>query len=333
MEPRPGRSTPRASPRSLTGARSSQSTWSSACLRDWGASCRWPGTERRPPRLDIWGMAAATTLIGGLVFALIQSPADGWHSPLVLTAAGLAVAGLLAFVFVERATPSPLLPPGLYRDPGFLGAAAQGALFNFAFYGLLFALSLMLQQGRDLSALSAGLLFLPLTGVISLANLCAAPLARRFRRRAVLAAVEAVLTASLVLVAWASTAAPLWPLVLALIPAGFSAGLLVATLTSEAIGAVEPSLHGAASAAFNTARQVGGAVGVATLGPLLGTSGSLGHGFTVCLLVGAAATATGFAIAAHDRLRRLVTAGGCSLVLGVQVTPKQGADDASICGR
>jgi DHA2 family methylenomycin A resistance protein-like MFS transporter len=193
-------------------------------------------------------MAAATAAIGGLVFTLIESPTDGWHSPLVVGAAGLALAGLAAFVLVERTTPSPLLPPGVYRDRGFLGAVAQGALLNFAFYGLVFALSLMLQQGRNLGALASGLLFLPLTGVISIATLCAAPLARRFDRRAVLTAAEAGLTGSLMMLAWASAAAPLWPLVLALIPTGFSAGLLVPTLTSEAIGAVEPGLHGAAAA-------------------------------------------------------------------------------------
>jgi DHA2 family methylenomycin A resistance protein-like MFS transporter len=263
-----------------------------------------PRTARRPSRLDVWGMAAATALIGGLVFTLVQSPTDGWDSPLVVTAGGLALAGLVAFVLVERATPSPLLPPGVYCDRGFLGAVAQGALFNFAFYGLVFALSLTLQQGRHLGALASGLLFLPLTGVISIATLCAAPLARRFDRRMVLVGAEAGLTGSWVLLAWASTAGQLWPLVLALIPAGFSSGLLVATLTSEAISAVETSLHGAASAAFNTARQVGGAVGVATLGPLLTGSGSLGDGFTLCLLVGAAATATGLVLAARNVLQR-----------------------------
>jgi DHA2 family methylenomycin A resistance protein-like MFS transporter len=99
-------------------------------------------------------------------------------------------------VSVERATPSPLLPR-VYRDPGFLGAVAQGALFNFAFYGLLFALSLMLQQWRDLSALASGLLFLPLTGVISIAS---APhhSPDGSTGRAVLAAAEAGLTGSLV---------------------------------------------------------------------------------------------------------------------------------------
>ncbi|HLV55132.1 MAG TPA: hypothetical protein VKY71_06130 [Actinotalea caeni] len=43
-------------------------------------------------------------------------------------------------------------------------ASLQGALFNFAFYGVLFAMSLLLQQGRGLSEVTSGLLFLPLTG-------------------------------------------------------------------------------------------------------------------------------------------------------------------------
>jgi hypothetical protein len=42
----------------------------------------------------------------------------------------------------------------------------------------------------------------------------------------------------------------------------------------------------------------------------LETSGSLSSGFTACLLVGAAATATGFAMAARGRLRRSATLAG-----------------------
>jgi MFS transporter, DHA2 family, methylenomycin A resistance protein len=269
-----------------------------------------PRAERRRVRLDISGMVAATALIGGLVFTLIQSPADGWDSSLVLAASGLALVGLVTFVLAERAAAAPILPPGVYRDPRFLGAVAQGALFNFAFYGLLFALSLMLQQGHGLGPLTSGLMVLPLTGVISIANLCAAPLARRFDRRVVLAGAEAGLTASLALLAWASTARLLWPLLLALIPTGLSSGLLVTTLTSEVIGAVEAGLHGAASAAFNAVRQVGGAVGVATLAPLLETAGSLGEGFTRCLLVGAAAAAAGLVIATYNRVRRFTALAG-----------------------
>src|SRR6266699_426302 len=53
-----------------------------------------PAIARRSRRLDIAGLGAATVLIGGLVFALIEAPAQGWLSPAVITAAALAAAGL-----------------------------------------------------------------------------------------------------------------------------------------------------------------------------------------------------------------------------------------------
>jgi DHA2 family methylenomycin A resistance protein-like MFS transporter len=250
-----------------------------------------PAVASRGRRLDVAGLSAATAAIGGLVFALIEGPAQGWLSPAVSTAAALAVAGTVGFAVAERSGKAPLLPVGVYSDRRFASAAVQGGLFNFAFYGLLFSLSLMLQQGRGLSALVSGLLFLPLTGLISIGTLRAASIAGRIGRPAVLGLGQAVLAATLLAVAWASTSSALWPLVLALLPAGFVSGLLVATMTSQAIAAVEPALHGAASAAFNTSRQVGGAIGIATFGPLLGATHNLRDGFVTCVLVASGAIA------------------------------------------
>lgn len=260
-----------------------------------------PALARRGRRLDIAGMGTATVLIAGLVFALIEAPAQGWLSPAVIAAAALTAAGLAGFVWAERSTRAPLLPPGVYSDRRFATTAAQGALFNFAFYGLLFAISLMLQQGRGLSALVSGLLFLPLTGLISPGTISAAPLTQRIGRRAVLGIGQAVLATTLLAVAWASTSTALWPLALALVPAGFTSGLLVTTMTSQSIAAVEPALHGAASAAFNTSRQIGGAIGVATFGPLLGATHNLKDGFITCVIVGAAATGAALLLTALTR--------------------------------
>ncbi|MBB2741289.1 UNVERIFIED_ORG: DHA2 family methylenomycin A resistance protein-like MFS transporter [Microbispora rosea subsp. rosea] len=256
-----------------------------------------PVASRGSRRLDIAGMGSATVLIGGLVFTLIEAPALGWLSPAVITAAALTVSGLIGFVWAERSARAPVLPPGIYSDRRFVATAVQGALFNFAFYGLLFAMSLMLQQGRGLSALVSGLLFLPLTGLISIGSIRAAPLAQRIGRAALLGTSQAALATTFLAVAWASTASALWPLVLALVPAGFCSGLLVPTMTSQSIAAVEPALHGAAFAMFNTSRQIGAAIGVATFGPLLGTAHSLQAGFVTCVVVGAAATAVAFSLA------------------------------------
>jgi DHA2 family methylenomycin A resistance protein-like MFS transporter len=249
-----------------------------------------PAVTRRPRPLDLPGLVTASVAIGALVLLLIEAPVRGWVSSPMLAAAALSAAALVGFVRIERTTATPLLPPGIYSDRVFAATAIQGALFNFAFYGLLFAMSLMLQQGRGLSALRSGALFLPLTGVISIGTLFAAPLIARMGRAAVLGSGQAVLAATLAAVAWAGTTSSLWPLAVALVPTGFSSGLLVATMTSQAIDAVGPDLHGAASAAFNASRQIGSALGVATFGPILGSVRDLRGGFVTCTLVGVAAT-------------------------------------------
>jgi DHA2 family methylenomycin A resistance protein-like MFS transporter len=270
-----------------------------------------PSIERTARRLDVAGIASATALIGGVIFALVEAPAQGWTSPWSITAITLAVAAAIAFGWVERRTPAPLLPPSVYSDRRFAAIIAQGALFNFAFYGLLFAMSLMLQEGRGLSALASGLLFLPLTGLISIGNVSAAPLAHRIGRLALIGVGEAVLALALLAIAWASTFSTLWMLAVALLPAGFISGVLVPTMTSQALSAVEPALHGAASAAFNTARQLGGAIGVATVAPILGASHNLRDGFISCLVAGAAATMLSLLLTALARPRVGVATSGC----------------------
>ena len=70
----------------------------------------------------------------------------------------------------------------------------------------------------------------------------------------------------------------------ALVPGGLSAGLLAPRMISGSVAAVEPALDGAASAAFNASRQVGAAIGIATFGPLLGTTHDLKNGFIACVV-------------------------------------------------
>jgi len=108
-----------------------------------------PEIASRAQRLDIAGMSTATVLIGGLVFVLIEGPTRGWLSLAVLTALGLAVAGAIGFIAAERSAKVPLLPVGVYSDRVFVSVAAQGGLFNFAFYGLLFGMSLVLSTAVD----------------------------------------------------------------------------------------------------------------------------------------------------------------------------------------
>lgn len=261
----------------------------------------------KPKRLDVGGQVGATLGIAGLVFFLIEGPSLGWGSVPVVAAAVAFVVGAVGFFAIERSAAEPILPLRLGRNPDFTGSAALGALFNFTFYGVMFALSLLLQQVKGESATFAGLSFLPLTGLIAIGNLVAPRLAARRTSNFVLFLGQALFGVGLLASLFTGVLEPAWPLLIALLPAGFGAGLLVPTMTSRLLETAAPHLAGAASGAFNTSRQVGGAIGVAAFGPLLGTGAALTDGFQLCLALAVVAVAASVLITATALRRRSVS--------------------------
>lgn len=235
-------------------------------------------------RMDIAGQMTITIAIGSLVFLLIEGPQIGWRAPLVIVMIVLFGVAIISFVMSQRSTSLPLIPPRLARKPEFIGSALLGALFNFAFYGVLFALSLLFQGVKGESALSAGVHFLPLTGLIFVGNLIAPRMSRHLRTNIVLYMGQTLFAGGLLALVFTAQLPQLWPLALSLLAMGFGAGMLVPTMTVRMLESLPKDLSGAASGAFNTSRQVGGAIGVALSGTFLGSSTHLVRGFTVYLI-------------------------------------------------
>src|SRR6266567_1196921 len=99
--------------------------------------------------IDLPGQIAAITALGALAGALIEGGALGWsHPPVIAGFAAAAVVGLL-FVWRETRAPQPMLPLSLFGHRMFALTALVGLLFNIAFYGLIFVLSLYFQQVRS----------------------------------------------------------------------------------------------------------------------------------------------------------------------------------------
>lgn len=242
--------------------------------------------------LDVAGQATASLAIGALVYILIEAPSRDWSDGPILVAAVTMLLASIAFIAAERHAKAPLLPTDVYRNHVFNLSAAQGALFNFMFYGVLFAFSYEFQVGLGLSPILSGIGFLPMMGGVIFGNLLAPRLAiRRGRLRVLRTGQFALLISLLLLLLSTHLHSPLWLCLVLLFPTGLAAGLLVPTMTSQTLSTVSPALHGVASAAFNTARQVGGAIGVAAFGPLLGIATDLDTGFLICLALASAAMA------------------------------------------
>ena len=222
---------------------------------------------------DVPGQILAIVALTAFIGAVIEIHVLGFTHAAVLGAFAVAAIAAVAFVAVERRSRAPMLPLQLFSQAGFTPAVLFGVFVNFAYYGVIFILSFYLQNVRGFSVLHAGLIFLPLTATFIVSNIASGWLQARVGSRVPMIAggvIGAAGYALLGLFGISDSASFLAMLPgLALIPAGM--GLAVPAMTTAILASVERRQAGTASAVLNTARQVGGAMGVAVYGALVAT--------------------------------------------------------------
>ncbi|MCI3277130.1 MFS transporter [Streptomyces cylindrosporus] len=241
---------------------------------------RAPRSERRPAPLDLPGQATAVVALTGLTFAVIEGGTAGW--------AALAVAVVAAVVFfrVEARSPHPVVPLGLFRNRTVAVAVAAGAAVSVAFYSVVFVFSLFFQQVQGLSALRAGLAFLPMTGLIAVTNVVAGKLAGRYGARLPMLIGQALAVVGLLVLLYVDAGTSSALTAVLLVPLALGCALTVPPLTAAMMDAVPAERAGLAAGVLNSARQVAGGLGIAVFGTLV--SGGFVDGMRLSLAVGAA---------------------------------------------
>jgi DHA2 family methylenomycin A resistance protein-like MFS transporter len=255
---------------------------------------------RTARRLDLPGAALGALTLVGVTFAFIEG-GHGGSAAAVVVAAVCAGAGAAAFVAVERRTRGPLLPLGLLRRRAFVIANAVAGAMNLASLGLLFVVTLYLQEVRHDRALTAGVALLPLFLPLSaLAPVGGRIVARTGSRRPMLGGLL-LAAAGVALLTLSDAATGYLTLLPALVLWGVGLAFLTPAVVSAAVSAVPAGRAGLGSAVNNTTRQAGGAIGIAAFGAIASTPTGPGfvHGFhtvaviaAVLLLAAAAATLT-----------------------------------------
>ena len=210
--------------------------------------------------------------------------------------AGVAVAGLAAFVASQHRAAAPMLPLGLFRSRRLNAALTATFTMTFATYGLLLVNSFAFQQQRGASTMVTALCFLPLPvaylSVIPFAN----ALANRIGPRSPMTAGLCLIAAGLFLYAAAGPYADLWLLELSLLLAGAGLALNTGPAVGLAMSVAPVARTGLASGVVNLARLVGITVGVAVLGSAMAAiDGSAG--VRTALVIGGAASACGAVVA------------------------------------
>jgi MFS transporter, DHA2 family, methylenomycin A resistance protein len=235
----------------------------------------YPQPESRQPEsrhLDLPGQILGVLALTGLVGAIIESGHLGLTHPIVLAGFLFGALAAVMFIHVERRAASPMLPLQFFRLPGFSAAVVFGILVNLTYYGVIFVLSLYLQQARGYSPLRTGLAFLPLTATFIVSNVITGWLTARVGSRfpMILGALIGMVGYALLLRLGEATSLLSMMASFVLIPGGM--GLAVPAMTTSILSSVPRERSGTASAVLNTARQTGGAIGVAVFGALLGHS-------------------------------------------------------------
>jgi EmrB/QacA subfamily drug resistance transporter len=228
---------------------------------------RQPTRESSRTRFDLLGLLLASSGLVAVVYACGQAATRGWAASLVLALFGGGALALCLFAWHEAQTTEPLLPPRLVLDRQRGAAYLCTLLAIGGIFGAFLVLTYELQVVLGFTPLMAGLAFLPMSiSTFLVATLIAPRTLPRFSPRVLMvpgflaaAAGMAVLSQLDVSVGYATGILP------AEILLGLGISCVMVPASSLATSRVGLHDAGIASAALNSAQQIGGSLGTAVL--------------------------------------------------------------------
>lgn len=223
-------------------------------------------------RPDYLGVAMVSVGLAALVLAISEGTDWGWSDPRIAVA--FAVAFGLGAAFVSRTMhhPSPVVDPALFRDRSFVFANLATFVYAAGFFAMLLGNILFLTGVWHYSIMRAGLAVTPGPLVVAAVSGPAGKLASRLGFRPVLIAGGLFFAAGLTSFAVRTTAHPafLADWLPGTITLGIGIGLTFPVLAAAAVAALPAHRYAVGSAVNQTARQIGGSIGIAVLVMILG---------------------------------------------------------------
>ena len=228
--------------------------------------------EHKEPRgggFDVGGFLLSGAGLALVLFALAEGPSKGWTSREVL---GTGVAGVAAFallVFVELRLPDPMLDLRLFGNRMFRQANIATMALSGSLLGLLFLLPMFLQGLRGLSAQQSGLATFPQAlGVMTMARVAGNLYPKVGPRRLMMfgSLTNALVTLGFIFVGLGTS---LWWVRLLMYTRGLTMAFVMVPMQAASFVTIPAAKTGRASSLLSTNRQVGAALGVATLATIL----------------------------------------------------------------
>ena len=185
---------------------------------------------------------------------------------------------LCAFVAVEARVAQPMLPLRLFRSPSFTGAQVAAFGISASLFAMWLYLTLYLQQILGLSAIEAGLVFLPGTLLNFFVAGATASVGQKVSPRVLIAVGLALIGAGQALLTIVEADSSWWVFLPGLLVAMLGTGMFNPSVSQVALSSAPVEQSGLAAGVNDMFRMAGIAVGVAALGALIPAGAALGDG-------------------------------------------------------
>ncbi len=217
-------------------------------------------------RIDLLGIVSTAIFLGSLEYVLEEGPGKDWFdSRLILALTAVTAVSALLFLWRELRCAHPVVDLWAFRDRNF----AIGCLFSFVIgvglYGSVYLLPLFLSSVRGYNSLQIGLIMMVTGAFQFLSGPIAGLLEKRIDRRLMLMLGFGMFGLALWLNAFMTAEAGFAELFLPQAVRGMAIMLCFLPITTIALGRLPTEELNNASGLFNLTRNLGGAIGLASI--------------------------------------------------------------------
>jgi EmrB/QacA subfamily drug resistance transporter len=226
----------------------------------------------RPVRhaIDYWGAGLLTVALSCIIlFTTEGGSALPWDSVKLWLILALGMAGIVGFVFAERAAAEPIMPLHLFGHRIFLLSSLIGFFVGAALFGSTTFIPLYMQVVKGASPTVAGMQLLPLMGGVILSSVVVGRLISRLGRYRVFPILGTAISAiGLALLGTLRDGDPVFLIHVYTGLLGAGLGMVMQVLVLATQNSVEMRHLGVATSGVTLFRSIGGSIGVSLFGAI-----------------------------------------------------------------
>lgn len=222
---------------------------------------------RQNHRIDWWGVVTVIAAVTPLLLVAENGREWGWTSTESLLCYAVGIAGIVAFIVVERRMgEAALIPLVLFRSVTYTQFTVLGVLVGFAMFGAMMTIPLFLQLVVGSSPTESGIQMLPMVfGMMLATGAGGAVISKTGQYKWLPVVGTGLMFAAFLWLSQISGTSGYGFIVVGMILVGLGLGLLMQTLSIASQNAVEARHIGVATSGSTFFRQIGGTLGTAVL--------------------------------------------------------------------